>query len=229
MSPLKLPHESADAVKRVGFILAVISFVVTLGMAIGVLFWWNDGTREPTEPVRQKRFSQQVAEGVRYRDTQNFGVDLLAFKSCHVEKRRKGAITFGAFNVLVVDELILNIPVGASSSGKAEAAGGTSLDLLKGDGLAGALLRSQGAGVGRVSGLRVNGLTVNRCATNGVSFVFSAAQAESGMRSSGLRLRDCVVRSADGSAARVKEARLVLKPEPALVYTKNGAEQRVGL
>jgi hypothetical protein len=215
--------------KRIGLVLAVIVFVVTLILSIGVVFWWKDGDFAPLDPVRQKSFSRLVAEGVRYRDYQNLGVDRFAFKSCRVEKRRKGAITFGALNVLVVDGLVLNLPAEASLPGGGAAAGGTVLGERKDEGLADMLLRSQGLGVGRVSGLRINGLTVNRCSTNGVSFVFSAAKAESGMGKGELRLRECVVRTPEGKEVPATEARLVLQPALALVYMQGGAEHRVEL
>ena len=208
--------------------LAVIGFLVILCFSVAVCTRWKGWDGASSAAARQKTFFRPVAEGVRYRDCQNLGVDRFAFKSCHVEKRRNGAITFGAFNVLVVDELVLNLPVEASSV-RGDASVESSLGWLKDNGLADALLRSQGLGRGRVSSLRINGLTVNRSGTNGVRFVFSAVKAESGTGKDGLRLRECVVCAPDGGKARVNEARLVLKPEPTLVYIKGGIEQRIEL
>jgi hypothetical protein len=103
---------------------------------------------------------------------------------------------------------------------------------MKGDGLDETLLRSRGMGVGmgRVSGIRINGLMVNRCDdTNGVSFIFSAALAESGTGKEELRLQECAVCMPDGNKVRVNNARLILKPDPKLVYLKNGVEESIGL
>ena len=55
-------------------------------------------------PGLQKRYSTEIAEGVRLRDFRHFGVDLLSFKSCRIEKLRRGPVTLGAFNVLVLEE-----------------------------------------------------------------------------------------------------------------------------
>ena len=218
-------RERSDTVKRLGALLTLICSLAMLGLAAGVMLWWKDIGAPPAERVRQKSTSRLIAENVRYRDYQSLGVDRFAFKSCRVEKRRNGAIIFGAFNVLVVDELVLNLPPPAFFAGGTN---GCASDRVK-DGFAETLLRSQRAAVGRVSSLRVNGMTVNRCVSNRVERVFSAAQAESGMKKEELRLRNCRVYAPGGNSARVDTARLVLKPEPALVYIKGGVEQRIEL
>lgn len=218
--------------QSIGVMLAVIGFFAMLVFSVSILFWWKDDNVAPPEPVKPKIFSQLIAEGLRYRDSQNISVDRFAFKSCRIEKRRKGGITFGAFNVLVVDGLVLNLPAEASVPVNSEPVGGSSFSWMKDDGLEETLLRSRGMGigVGRVSGMRINGLTVNRCdETNGVRFIFSAALAESGMGKEELRLQECEVRTPDGSKVRANKARLILKPEPKLVYVKDGVEQSVGL
>jgi hypothetical protein len=218
--------------QSIGVTLAIIGFFAMLVLSVGTLFWWKDDNVAQPEPVKPKIFSQLIAEGLRYRDSQNMGVDRFTFKSCRIEKRRKGAITFGAFNVLVVDGLVLNLPAEAPVSVNGEPVGGSSFSWMKGDGLDETLLRSRGMGMGmgRVSGIRINGLTVNRCDdTNGVSFVFSAALAESGAGKEELRLQECAVCMPDGNKVRVNKARLILKPDPKLVYLKNGVEESLGL
>lgn len=216
--------------QSIGVMVAVVVFSATLVVSILVLFRWMDDNDAPSELVKQKSFSRVIAEGVRYRDYQSIGVDRFAFKSCRIEKRRKGAITFGAFNMLVVDGLVLNLPAVASVSIKGEPAGESSFGWMKGDGLGETLVGSQGLGVGRISGIRINGLTVNRCNnTNGVSLIFSATLAESGISKEGLNLQGCEVSTSDGSQMRVNKARLILKPDPKLVYWKRGVEESVGL
>lgn len=208
--------------RRIWLAVAVAGFFVTLGLAVAVCLHMKEVARTAPAPVRQKRYSVPVAEGVRYRDYEQLGVDRFTFKRCRVEKRRRGAITFGAFNVLAVDELVVNFP--AKRETRAGEAGKTA------EGFAEAFLRSQGFVAGRFSGLRINGLTVNRHGTNGVERVFSAAHAESGLgKGEGLLLRDCVVSVPEGCTARVDQARLVLKPEPALVYEQNGVERRTDI
>jgi len=216
--------------QSIGLVLAIFVVSVLLLISIIVLFCWEDGHDAHSELVKQKSFSRVIAEGLRYRDYQSFGVDRFAFKSCRIEKRRKGAITLGAFNVLVVDGLVLNLPAVASVSIKGEPARESSFGWIKGDGLGETLVGSQGLGVGRISGIRINGLTVNRCNnTNGVSLIFSATLAESGMSKEGLHLQGCEVSTPDGSQMRVNKARLILKPAPKLVYVRRGVEESIGL
>ena len=217
-----LPRQGADAVRRLWLTVAAALFAAALGCAAGIRFVWKGGVRAPGSPVRQKAYSVPVAEGVRYRDLQHLGFDRFAFKSCRVEKRRSGAITFGAFNVLVVEGLTVNVPAAPEIKALPEKGGA--------EGFAEQFLLSQGFAAGRFSGLRVDGLTVNRCASNRVERVFTAALAESGFgKNEGLKLRECVVSAPDGSATPVREARLVMEPEPALVYLLGGAERRLAI
>ena len=58
-----------------------------------------------------KRYAFDVAEGFRLRNPR-LPVDSIAFRACRIEKMRMGALTLGGFNVLVVDELVLNLPLG---------------------------------------------------------------------------------------------------------------------
>lgn len=214
----------------IGVVLAGIGLFAMLVLSVSTSFWRKDDNVALPKPSHPKIFTRLIAEGMRYRDPQNIGIDRFAFKSCRIEKRRKGAITFGAFNVLVIDGLVLNLPAKASIPVNGEPVGGSSLSWMNGEGLDKTLLRSQGMGVSRVSGIRINGLMVNRCdETNGLSFVFSAALAESGTGKEELRLQECAVRAPDGSKVRVNKARLILKPDPKLVYLKRGVEESVGL
>lgn len=208
--------------RRIWLTVAVTCFLVTLGLAVAVCLHMKEVACPSPAPVRQRRYSFPVAEGVRYRDYEQLGVDRFSFKRCRVEKRRRGAITFGAFNVLAVDELVVNFP--AKRETRARDAGKTAENFAE------TFLRSQGFVTGRFSGLRINGLTVNRCSSNRVERVFTAALAESGLgKNEGLLLRDCVVSVPDGCTARVEQARLVLKPEPALVYKQDGVERRADI
>ena len=208
--------------RRIWLAVAVTGFFVTLGLAVAVCLHMKEVARPSPAPVRQKRYSIPVAESVRYRDLDHLGVDRFTFKGCRIEKRRRGAITFGAFNVLVVERLTVNIPALSEKTGSPEKGGA--------EGFAERFLQSQGFAAGRFSGLRVDGLTVNRCSSNRVERIFTAALAESGFaKNEGLKLRECVVPAPDGSAARVVDARLVMEPELTLVYQQDGVERRVAV
>jgi hypothetical protein len=211
-------------VTRAGYALAALVFAGMVASAVWVCCRWDGQARLRDEPVRQKQYERLVAEGVRCRDYQNFGHDLLSFKSCRVEKRRSGALTFGGFNVLVVDELVVNLP--AEPAEQEEVHVGEAL--LSGR-FAASLLLSQGQACTRFSGIRINGLTINRCSSNRVSLVFSAARAESGTGGDELRLSECVETSEAGGEERVRDARLEVKPELALVFQAGGDVRRVRL
>ena len=218
-----------DAVRRAATALAVTCFLAVLGVAVWISFRWENSVRPPPEQTKQKVFSRLVAEGFRYRDFENPGVDRFAFERCHVEKRRQGALTFGAFNVLVVDGLVLNLPARpVVAAGNVSAATAQTNSWL-GAGLTETLLQSRGLGIGHVSGVRINGLTVNRCHTNRTERVLVAEKAESGMKAAALKLEGCDLYAPDGSVRRVRQAHLTVNPELVLIYRDGAAERRVEL
>jgi len=204
-------------------IATVILIMIAGGMAVCanryVNGWLNDSRRSFQT---QKSYSRLIAEGVHYRDYQMFGVDRMAFKRCVVEKRRSGAITFGAFNVLVVDELSVTFNVRSEKPGKTDADTPETF--------AHALISAQGLNAARFSGMRINGLIVNRCVSNGVKRVFSAKLAETGQRANeGLRLHACAIVETDGEETQVNDAHLLFRPEPLLVCQMKGGERRIKL
>ncbi|MEI7989329.1 MAG: hypothetical protein WCI88_09820 [Chloroflexota bacterium] len=215
--------------KAVGVTLVLIG-LFAIGVSVFALFRRKHCSSVPSAPVKQKIFSRLVAEGMRYRDTQNIGIDRFAFKSCRIEKRHSGAITFGAFNVLVIDGLVLNLPAESFVPAKGSPVEDSTFDWIKGNRLGESLLRSQGMSESRISGIRINGLTVNRCDhTNGLRRIFSAGQAASGTGGESLRLWECEVRTHDGNNVRVNKARLMLRPNTKLVYYQDGTNRSVDL
>ena len=136
-----------------------------------------------------KRYAFDVAEGFRLRNPK-LPVDSIAFRACRVEKMRRGALTFGGFNVLIVDGLVLNLPFDRSDSD--ESPGTNEVRRLSSQvGLTDAVRKSVGLGGRKFSGIRIKGLTVNRMAENGVQPVFTASSAEN--RGKSLVLRGCIV------------------------------------
>ena len=207
--------------RRAALTLAVIVFAAMLAITVAFVVWWPTPVRSMAQPVRQKQFDCLIAEGVRYRDFEHLGFDSVSFASCGIEKRRRGAVTFGAFNVLVVEGLVLNLPKVRKEE---ETVSGPGVE-----GLAETFFRAQGGGRARFSGLRVHGLTVNHYVSNRVERIVFAEQAENGLGEHGLQLRKCVVSLPDGSETRVSDARLIAKPRPTFVYTRDGVERRVDL
>ena len=55
-----------------------------------------------------KRYAFDVAEGFRLRNPK-LSVDSIAFRACRIEKMRRGVLTLGGFNVLIIDDLVLNL------------------------------------------------------------------------------------------------------------------------
>ena len=215
-------------------VLVVIS-VAALLAAVGASVWVTrrGDVQQPNTrgPARAKVFSTDVMEDVRLRDFQHFGVDLLAFQSCRIEKLRRGAVTFGAFNVLVLDSVTVNLPSEMSdhhstktSEDGQEPGKANTEDFIK-------LFKSvQGLTGKKFSGVQINGLEVNRWADGKAERLFSAKSAEGGIGvGEHIRLEGCVVYSPDGTGDTVGMARIELKPKPTLVYKKNNVEQRLFL
>ncbi len=195
------------------FLLALAVFVAT-SVKLG-----RDGLT-PYVPRRVKEYTWPVAENFRYRDYEHIGVDQFTFKSCHVEKRRVGSLTLGAFNVLVIRDLNVNFfPEG----GLHKEEGPAEREMFD------RVLLAQNKERRGFSGVRIHGLTVNRLASNTLERVFSAKMGESALGKEGLSLHGTVVRAPDGREEQVGSARLLLKPSPALVYVKDGVRHQVSL
>lgn len=224
-----------------GITRLVVVVLVTMVVAgaffssIKAVFTGADVLSRKQDQAGEKRYTRLVAEGVRYRDYTNIGVDQFSFKSCRLEKRRKGAITFGAFNVLVMEELVLNIPVSASHPRGQEmnvdstVATENTMKWLK-DNYNERILPIKGLSNERFSGVRISGLTVNRCVSNRLDFVFYAEKAESQIGSKALHLRGCVIGNASGQGyERVDKAKLVLEPSPRVIYQKGDKNEYIEL
>lgn len=154
-----------------------------------------------------KRYAFDVAEGFRLRNPK-LPVDSIAFRACRIEKMRRGVLTLGGFDVLIIDDLVLNLPLGRADLD--ESPDTNEVRRLSSQvGLTDAVRKSVGLGGRKFSGLRINGLAVNRIAGRGVQPVFTAAFAEN--RGKSLALKGCVV--FDGANSnKVGNATLCLGP-----------------
>ena len=186
--------------------------------------------REPTEERAKvaKSFDRTVAEGMRLWNPKT-GVDSFRFDSCRVEKMRLGGFRLGGFNVLCIDGLVLNLPLpldeedsGAKSEGSRVKSGGRgAIDAIAGL-LPREFLKRAGAPVRSFSGIRINGLAVNRAGNRREEPVFAADEAKNRGRT--LVLKNCRVFE-QGRTNLVGVARLVVNPAPALVW--EGGELRL--
>lgn len=155
----------------------------------------------------RKRYEYDLAEGFRLRHSK-FPVDSVFFKSCRIEKMRKGPLTFGGFNVLQVEGLELNLPF---PNAEGEYLSGTN-EILRASsqiGLPESVRTCVGLGKGKFSAIQIKGLTVNRIAGETVSPVFSASYAKSKGKS--LELSECTVLK-NGRSNEVGKATLFLRP-----------------
>ena len=174
------------------------------------------------------RLDRTMAEGLRLWNPKA-GVDSVRFDSCRVEKMRMGFFALGAFNVLCIKGLVLNLPLDAEDSeGKREEGRGKSEGQGAGkEALAGLLPKSLMERTGliskRFSGIKVEGLSVNRVANRSVVPVFAAERMKN--RGKTLELSNCRVFADDGSTNLVARAELRLKPVPVLAW--NGGERRL--
>ena len=154
-----------------------------------------------------KRYAFDVAEGFRLRNPK-LPVDSIAFRACRIEKMRRGVLTLGGFNVLIIDDLVLNLPLGRADLDVSPDTNEVRR-LSSQVGLTDAVRKSVGLGGRKFSGIRINGLSVNRIAGSGVQPVFTATFAEN--RGKSLALRGCVV--FDGANSnKVGNATLCLGP-----------------
>ena len=85
------------------------------------------------------------------------------------------------------------------------------------------LMKRMGLYAKRFSGIRVDGLSVNRVANRSVMPVFAAERMKN--RGKTLELTSCRVFGDDGSTNLVGRAELRLKPVPVLAW--NGGERRL--
>ena len=197
-----------------------IFFAVVLGIvALCVLAVYRKSPM-PREKFRKMNFDRTVAEGMRLWNPKA-GVDSVRFDACRIEKMRWGAFALGAFNVLCLDGLVLNLPLDAEDSG-----GQSDEERGKRDGrgavdafaaiLPQSFLQRAGVPAKRFSGIQIKGLVVNRVENKREVPVFAADEAKNRGRT--LELRNCRVFADDGSTNLVGVARLVLQPVPALVW-----------
>ena len=209
-------------------------FAVVLGIAGLCVCSVNHQVKEEMK-LPPPRLDYGVAEGFRLWNPKA-GVDSVRFDSCRVEKMRMGFFALGAFNVLCIRGLVLNLPLDAEEGTRDEGRGmrdeGSSFanateDKPGKEALAGLLPKSLMERTGliskRFSGIKVEGLSVNRVANRSVVPVFAAERMKN--RGKTLELSNCRVFADDGSTNLVARAELRLKPVPVLAW--NGGERRL--
>jgi len=178
-----------------------------------------------TSNDRGKTYTVELASGLDYRIGAYPETRLLHFDECRIEKRKHGGFSFGAFNVLVIDQLEITIPpqdkrfMNGSRGGVGDAG---SVSRMHTDKVLQKLLEQYP----RFSSVRVNGLFVGRVdplsgnGKGGIEKMLTARTAETGIKGI-LNLSDCEFLTEGGERIRCRKAKLSLEP-PFLVSTKHG-------
>ena len=210
----------------------VLFFAVVLGIAGLCVYSVNYQVKRDDVKRQPPPLDHNVAEGFRLWNPKA-GVDSVSFESCRVEKMRMGFFALGGFNVLCIKGLVLNLPLeeGMSEEERAkseeERAKSEEEREKRVAPFAGLLPKSMMERTGLIakkfSGIKVDGLSVNRVANRSVVPVFAAERMKN--RGKSLELTNCRVFGDDGSTNLVARAELRLKPVPALVW--NGGERRL--
>ena len=198
---------------------------VGIGAAAVVVGLFGLRLIRPAGPCGPRSFGRDVADAVRLYDPKT-DLDCIRIASCRLEKRKMGPLTLGGLNILVLQDVVLNLPLpievetnlvqavrrGGTGSVPSAAASKMPLDFLSG------LIPASA----RASGIRIAGLSVNRVADGRVVPMFAADELRN--RGRVLALAGCRVFEG-GATNLVGEATLTLGADAALTW-KNG---RLGL
>ena len=209
---------------QIALILAVALGVA--GMCVFILRYQVDGNGKVAKPSPPS-LDLDLVEGFRLWNPKT-GVDSVRFESCSVRKKRMGSIALGAFNVLYIKGLELNLPLDLEEEMIGRRGSGLGDQIAEKVAFAGlspkSLMESAGLGSKKVSGIKVDDLKVNRVVNRSeVVPVFVAEKAKD--RGKSLALTNCRVFADDGSTNFVAKATLKLKPVPVLAW--DGGERRL--
>ena len=172
---------------RYGFLVAgSIAFALVVGGGIWLALRYVDahGLGDARATQRQKKeFRKVLAEDLRVTRHGVPGVDLLRCGTCRLEKRKRGPLTLGGMNVLVLEDLSVVLPqedspeaggengVAASDSKRWSDA----RSIVQRFGITDGFLANRGLPV-RFSGLRILNLSVSRLVgENSTQLLFKAS------------------------------------------------------
>ncbi len=191
--------------------------------------WMEKRSDAPSAAPSRKDLVHHVASGLSIQSGAFPGADLVRFKSCRIEKQRKGGFSFGAFNVLVIDELEVGLPpdwTPEKNMAGQKQKGGASLGLPE------EAIRRLLTPYPGFSGIRIHGLSANligRPTENGGSEtlnILTARMAEGGRKRT-LKLHDCEFLTASGERIKCRNATLGLE-WPFCISTDRGSFPMVG-
>ena len=173
--------------------------------------------------VGMKRLSGTVADGFVYMSPKE-PFPRVSFSAFRIGKIKAGVISFAPFSTIEFDNLALNIPPSAdkgtnfvpvnagpplaeSSSDSAD-----KHDIL---GVRWLATMAYGKSIGRIGGIKINGLSIGRMVGNELKPVIAARQLKSAGRK--IIVEGLYVHNADGEKF-VGRAELVTKPVPTIIW-----------
>lgn len=176
---------------KVYFQLAAILLLFSLVPFVPSWLDWLHSETETKQVRSPKVFRQTLAQGVQIGVPDKPDTAAVRCRTCTLEKRRKGPLTFGAFNVLRLEGLYVLIPPdvkkGSSPNGEKETSPREVASRL---GIGTSFLKMHGV-TQKFSGLAVDSLEVARFEGTNVVTAFTAEHGEA--KRDGLHLTGCVV------------------------------------
>ena len=155
-----------------------------------------------------KTYRQTLAKNLRVVRSEMACVDFVKCGTCRLEKRKRGPITLGALNMLVLEDLSVVLPDDETPEGGGGERDDT-MGVVRHLGVNDGFLSSRGIPY-RFSGVRIQRLAVSRFVREkGVQPVFRAEQAEA-VRG-GLELSHCEVAMVSGEMSSIGKAMLTKK------------------
>lgn len=221
-----------DVNARYRFRIVLLGTCCMLALAVvgaRLVLCMPDEGRRPDGKTGEKRFSRVLVEGLQISKHGYYGIDFVKCGSCRLEKRRKGFLTFGGLNVLVIDDLQVVLPPKTKDDEVAQAdarqGGSEPQTIARSLGVSEGFLSSQGIPC-KFSGLYIKALSVNRLSDDGqcVEKVFSAESADAVRK--GLSLSGCTIFANRDSGEFVGDAMLT-KSGGNLRLAWHGGEMRL--
>lgn len=170
--------------------------VVLVGFFV-LVRWALDQPLDQNVKSAARPSEREVASGmsIRYR---HLHAESVSFRSCRIKRRRMGAFVLGAFRVLELEDVCLNLPfpaeMGEASPSTGKPDGGAkepSVSAQSGRQLDKVMEKIGLSGLGRFSGVTIHGLRVGRMTETGAEPLFTAKRAET--RGTSLTLFQCEV------------------------------------
>lgn len=212
----------------------IILLVAAFFAAVGALLWVasSKGAKPQRPGGGMKRLSGTVAEGLVYWSPKE-PFPRASCDACRIGKVKAGVFSLSAFSTIEIDNLVVNVPTVTNENCQLELRdmGGETVHneiVHKNAGVANDPLgvmklasMAYGKPVGKICGIKINGLTFGRIVGKDLEPVFTARQ----LKSSGQKLVLHGIRVHEAGGERIVDrAEFVTEPKPAIVWTDGRIE-----